>query len=228
MLNTIFSGLFGTTTLEVEVITFAVCIIVALGVGLFNAFIYTLSGDSSKSFVTTLAIIPAVICMIILMVNGNIGTGVAVAGAFSLVRFRSVPGTAREIGAIFISMGAGISLGMGYVGFAVLFVLLVSGFWFFVNKFGFGDKKAQTKTLRITIPENLNYSHVFDDLFDSFTEGAVLNSVKTSNMGSLYKLNYQITMKNAMLEKEFIDAIRCRNGNLEVSIASDINLNTEL
>lgn len=228
LLDTIFTSLFGTSTLDIEVITFVICIIAALGLGFFNAWMYTLSGSSSESFVTTLSIIPAIVCMIIMMVNGNIGTGVAVAGAFSLIRFRSVPGTAKEIGGIFIAMGTGISLGMGYVGFAVVFVLLVALFNYLVSKSSFGSATQEKRVLRVTIPEDLNYSNMFDDLFTIYTEGASLNSVKTSNMGSLYKLNYQISMKNAKLEKEFIDAIRCRNGNLEVSIAKEVSNQVEL
>ncbi len=228
LLDTIFAGLFGTSTLDVEVFTFIICIAFALGLGFFNAWMYTLSGSSSKSFVTTLSIIPAIVCMIIMMVNGNIGTGVAVAGAFSLIRFRSVPGTAKEIGGIFIAMGTGISLGMGYVGFAVIFVVLVALFNYLISKSNFGARTEEKRVLRITIPEDLNYSDMFDDLFALYTEGASLSSVKTSNMGSLYKLNYQISMKNAKLEKEFIDAIRCRNGNLEVSIAKEVSNSLEL
>ncbi|MFI3129304.1 MAG: DUF4956 domain-containing protein [Bacillota bacterium] len=228
LLDTIFASLFGTSSLDIAVITFVICIVAALGLGFFNAWMYTLSGSSSKSFVTTLSIIPAIVCMIIMMVNGNIGTGVAVAGAFSLIRFRSVPGTAKEIGGIFIAMGTGISLGMGYVGFAIIFVLLVALFNYLVSKSSFGSKTEEKRVLRVTIPEDLNYSNMFDDLFAIYTESASLSSVKTSNMGSLYKLNYQISMKNAQLEKEFIDAIRCRNGNLEVSIIKEISNQTEL
>lgn len=228
LLDTLFSGLFGTSTLDIEVFTFVICIAIALGVGFFNAWIHSLNGHSSKSFLTTLAVIPAVVCMIIMMVNGNIGTGVAVAGAFSLIRFRSVPGTAKEIGGIFIAMGAGISIGMGYIGFAVVFVLIVSTFIFLIGKSSFGGKTGDAKTLRITIPEGLNYSQVFDDLFAAYTNGAILNSVKTSNMGSLYKLSYQIYLKDNSLEKDFIDAIRCRNGNLEVSIAVAQSATNEL
>ncbi len=222
LLDNLFSSAFGTSSLDIGVFTFILCVAVALGLGIFNSWISTVGSNSSKSFATTLAVIPAVVCMIIMMVNGNIGTGVAVAGAFSLVRFRSVPGTAKEIGGIFIAMGAGISLGMGYIGFAIIFVLMVSLFGFFIGKVGFGGNAEESRSLRITIPEDLNYTQVFDDLFTAYTSNCKLQSVKTSNMGSLYKLNYKIKMKNAMHEKEFIDAIRCRNGNLEVSIATDI------
>lgn len=223
LLDTLFSSAYGTSSLDISVLTFILCIAVALGLGFFNAWISTIGSNSSKSFRTTLAVIPAVVCMIIMMVNGNIGTGVAVAGAFSLVRFRSVPGTAKEIGGIFVSMGAGIALGMGYIGFAVLFTVIVCCFGYFIAKVGFGGGENETRTLRITIPEDLNYTSVFDDLFTAFTSSTVLQSVKTSNMGSLYKLSYKIQLKDATHEKEFIDAIRCRNGNLEVSIMAEIN-----
>lgn len=155
-----------------------------------------------------------------MMVNGNVGAGVAVAGAFSLVRFRSAPGTAREIGTIFLAMGAGMVAGMGYLGYAVLVSLLLGFVMLFYQKIGLGEKRggSREKTLHITIPEDLDYTQVFDELLEKYTSAAEVVSVKTTNMGSLFKLTYQITLRNLMEEKELIDALRCRNGNLEISI----------
>jgi uncharacterized membrane protein YhiD involved in acid resistance len=155
------------------------------------------------------------------MVNGNVGAGVAVAGAFSLVRFRSVPGTAREIGTLFLAMAAGLICGMGYLGYAVLFSVVMGAAMVLLNQFGFGASKdgSAEKMLRITIPEDLNYSEIFDDLFAQYTSRCEVFSVKTTNMGSLFRLQYQITLRDEKKEKEFIDALRCRNGNLEISIA---------
>ena len=171
----------------------------------------------SRSFLVTLALLPAVVCVVIMMVNGNVGAGVAVAGAFSLVRFRSVPGTAREIATLFLAMAAGLICGMGYLGFALLFSLILGLVMYGLNHFAFPQKHPQ-KILRITIPEDLNYSDVFDDIFTSYTSTYNLVSVKTSNMGSLFKLQYHVTLKDDTTEKAFIDALRCRNGNLEIAL----------
>ena len=188
--------------------------------GLFLAFVYAFKSHYTRSFVVTLALLPAVVCVVIMMVNGNVGAGVAVAGAFSLVRFRSIPGTAKDIGTIFLAMGAGLIAGMGYLGLAVLFVLILGICMLVYNLLGLGigKKPSLDKTLRITIPEDLNYSEAFDDLFKQYTRRHEMISVKTTNMGSLYKLVYNITLKDMKKEKEFIDALRCRNGNLEIAI----------
>ena len=201
-------------------VVFIILVIVSLVLGGILALIHTYNNDYTKSFVMTLAILPAVVAVVILMVNGNIGAGVAVAGAFSLVRFRSAPGTAREIGAIFAAMGMGLIMGMGYIGYAALFTVLIGLAILIYAKLASGDKKDLHKVLKITIPENLNYSDVFDDIFKEYTKNYKLNQVKTSNMGSLFKLNYEIYLKDVSREKEFIDKLRTRNGNLEISIAN--------
>lgn len=169
----------------------------------------------------TLSLLPAIVCVVIMMVNGNVGAGVAVAGAFSLVRFRSVPGTAEEIGMLFLAMGAGLVAGMGYIAYGFLFVLLVGGVYLLYLKAGFGGKrKDRKKTLSITIPEELNYNEAFLEVFEGFAEETELIRVKTTNMGSLFRLTYHITLKKDVNEKEFIDQLRCRNGNLEIMISS--------
>ena len=201
-------------------VVFIILVIVSLVLGGILALIHTYNNDYTKSFVMTLAILPAVVAVVILMVNGNIGAGVTVAGAFSLVRFRSAPGTAREIGAIFAAMGMGLIMGMGYIGYAALFTFLIGLAMLIYAKLASGDKKDLHKVLKITIPENLNYSDVFDDIFKEYTKNYKLNQVKTSTMGSLFKLNYEIYLKDVSLEKEFIDKLRTRNGNLEISIAN--------
>ena len=163
-----------------------------------------------------------------MMVNGNVGAGVAVAGAFSLVRFRSVPGTAKEIGTIFLAMAAGLIAGMGYLGYAVLFSLIMGIVMLLLNILGVGthQKDTKDKTLKITIPEDLNYGGAFDDVFEKYTEKCEIVSVKTSNMGSLYKLTYHLNLKDTSEEKAFLDELRCRNGNLEISIArQEVNVN---
>lgn len=224
MLQSIFNGIFDSeTAVTISVKDFILCIFVSLGIGLFLAAVSTFRSRYTKSFFLTLTLLPAIVCVIIMMVNGNVGTGVAVAGAFSLVRFRSVPGSAREIAALFLAMGSGLIAGMGYLAFAVLFALLLGIVTLLLNLSKIGEKGAneQDKTLRITIPEDLNYTNIFDDLFDTYTRGASLTSVKSTNMGSMFRLTYRIMLKEPAMEKEFLDAIRCRNGNLEITLANE-------
>ena len=229
MLSNIFTGLFDTTaTTVISVPDFIICILVSLIIGAFITWVYTYKSRYTASFAITLAMLPAVVCIVIMMVNGNVGAGVAVAGAFSLVRFRSVPGTAKEIGTIFLAMAAGLIAGMGYLAFAVLFALIMGMVMFVLNISGIGTHTRATsdRTLRITIPEDLNYGSAFDDLFEKYLTACEVVSVKTTNMGSLYKLTYHITLKDLAMEKSFIDELRCRNGNLEIAIMQqEVNTN---
>ena len=222
MLENLFKGLFDSdVTAVISVTDFLLCLGCSLVLGLVMAFAYMHRTRYTKSFVVTLALLPAVVCVVIMLVNGNVGTGVAVAGAFSLVRFRSVPGTAKEICTLFLAMGAGLIAGMGYLGFAVLFTLILCGVFVLYNRLDFGAKKndATFKTLTITIPEDLNYANIFEDVFEEFTRCHELVRVKTTNMGSMFKLTYQVTLRDAAREKEMIDQLRCRNGNLEIAVS---------
>ena len=222
MIDSFFRGLFDTDMTRVILISdFLLCIGCSLLIGLILAFGYMYRSRFTKSFIATLALLPAVVCVVIMMVNGNVGAGVAVAGAFSLVRFRSVPGTAREITMLFLAMGAGLIAGMGYLGFAALFTLVMCLVSLLCSRLDLGTARnaATYKTLNITIPEDLNYSAVFDDLFAEYTTSHELIRVKTTNMGSLFRLTYNIALKDPVREKDMIDAIRCRNGNLEISVS---------
>lgn len=222
MLNNIFQGIFDdNTTLVDSVPGFLLCMGVSLLIGLFLAGIYTYKNRYTRSFLVTLAMLPAIVCMVIMMVNGNVGAGVAVAGAFSLVRFRSVEGTAKEIGAIFLAMSTGLAAGMGYLGHALLFAVIMGGVTLIYSKLNFGgNKKAvNDKVLRITIPEDLDYTGVFDEILAEYTVSHELMQVRTVNMGSLFKLTYQIVLRSREDEKELIDKLRCRNGNLEISVS---------
>ena len=222
MIETIFQGIFeGNTTETVAIGEFVACIAAALVIGLILTAAYCVRTRYTKSFVMTLALLPAAVCVVIMMVNGNVGAGVAVAGAFSLIRFRSVPGTAREIGSIFLAMGAGLMCGMGYLGYAVLFSVLMGAVMALYACLDFGTKKntARYKLLRITIPEDLDYTDVFEDLLCDYTKEHELVGVKTTNMGSMFRLTYTVTMKDPRKEKEMIDQLRCRNGNLEIGIS---------
>jgi len=231
MLENLFRGLFDTDLVAVISVTdFLLCLGCSLVLGLIMAFAYMYRTRYTKSFVITLALLPAVVCVVIMLVNGNVGTGVAVAGAFSLVRFRSVPGTAKEICTLFLAMGAGLIAGMGYLGFAVLFTLVMCAVFVLYNCLDFGTKKnaATFKTFTITIPEDLDYSGVFDDIFAEFTRSHDLVRVKTTNMGSMFKLTYHVELRDAAKEKEMIDKMRCRNGNLEIAVSKQETVGTEL
>ena len=231
MLENLFKGLFDTDlTAVISVTDFLPCLGVSLVIGILMAFAYMYRTRYTKSFVVTLALLPAVVCVVIMMVNGNVGTGVAVAGAFSLVRFRSVPGTAKEICTLFLAMGAGLIAGMGYLGFAVLFTAVMCIMFVLYNRLDFGTKKnaAAFKTFTITIPEDLDYSGVFDDIFSKFTTSHDLVRVKSTNMGSMFKLTYNIMLRDVTREKEMIDKIRCRNGNLEIAVSKQETVGTEL
>lgn len=230
-METLFKGIFDSElTSVISIADFILCIGVSLIIGLIIAFSYMYKTRYTKSFVVTLALLPAVVCVVIMMVNGNVGTGVAVAGAFSLVRFRSVPGTAKEIGTLFLAMGAGLIAGMGYLGYAVLFSVIMCAIFMVYNQLEFGSKKnaATYKTISITIPEDLDYSDVFDEIFSLYTSSYELTTVKTTNMGSMFRLTYDIILKDATKEKEFIDKIRCRNGNLEINVSKQSTMSMEL
>ena len=218
----LFQGIFesGNTTV-IGIGDFLICICVSLVIGVILAGAYMFRTRYTKSFVATLAMLPAIVCVVIMMVNGNVGTGVAVAGAFSLVRFRSVPGTAKEIGALFMAMGTGLITGMGYLGFAVVFAVILALVTMFLSLIDFGASKKTGlyKTLRITIPEDLDYTGVFDEIFEEYTKSCELTQVRTTNMGSLFRLTYDMILKDPLAEKEMIDKLRCRNGNLEISIS---------
>ena len=231
MIQELFRGLFDTDTATVISLTdFLLCIAASLAAGAWLAFCYTRRCRYTHSFLLTLAMLPAVVCVVIMMVNGNVGTGVAVAGAFSLVRFRSVPGTAREITVLFLAMGAGLIAGMGYLAYSLLFALIL-GLVCLLSaylKLGTGKNNALYKTLSITIPEDLDYSEVFEDILSTYTTRHELTRVKTTNMGSLFRLTYDVTMKKGASEKQMLDELRCRNGNLEISVSRQETLVTEL
>lgn len=228
MLNGLFAGIFESSE-SIPVGSFLLCIAISLLIGAALAYVYSIGAKHSRSFLTTLALLPSVVCVIIMMVNGNVGAGVAVAGAFSLVRFRSLPGTAREIGAIFIAMGAGLMAGMGYLGLAVLFTIILCAATLLAGRLAaVGKPEAPGKVLHITIPENLDYSGVFDGILNKYTDKYELINVKTTNMGSLFKLTYHVTLKSDASEKAMIDELRCRNGNLEIQMSMQETAAAEL
>lgn len=192
--------------------------VVALICGFIIAVSYMIKNRCSQSYAITLVLLPAIVELVIILVNGNIGAGIAVAGAFSLVRFRSVEGTGREITSIFLAMAIGLATGMGYVGIAVLFTVGICIISYLLNVFHFGQDNNKVRTLNITIPENLDFEGKFEDLFDKYLKTYEYVSVKTTNMGSLYKLTLEVVIKEDVSIKEFLDELRTRNGNLDISI----------
>ena len=218
MTTSIFAGTLSSGTLTAG--QFLLLFAAAIALGLIIALVYSRCGDCTKSFAVALALLPGIVCVVILMVSGSIGAGVAVAGTFSLVRFRSAPGTAREILAVFLAMAAGLACGMGCVAVAAVSTVLVCLLYALLSRSHFGEEKNgdRHRTMHITVPESLEYAGAFDDIFDTYTESRRLVHVKTTSLGSLNRLTYDIMLRRAGEEKAFIDALRCRNGNLEISL----------
>lgn len=196
--------------------SFLICVLSALVLGLLTALVFTARSYHTGSLTISLALLPPVVTVVIMLVNGNVGAGLAVAGTFALVRFRSVPGTAREITGLFLSVSLGLACGMGYVGLAALFFVIMGATVLILGRLRFGESSPACRQLKITIPENLDYEGLFDDLFQQYTLSHELVRVKTTNMGTLYELCYEVRLKDTGISKAFLDEIRCRNGNLTV------------
>lgn len=230
-MEALLSGIYDTqTATAVSLANFGMATAVSLILGMAIAITYMHETRYTKSFVVTLALLPAIICVIIMMVNGSIGTGIAVAGAFSLVRFRSVPGTAKEICTLFLAMASGLITGTGYLGIAAIFTAIMCLAFLLLNKLDFGYKRNadKYKSIRVVVPEDLDYTGVFDDVFREYTSSCELVQVKTTNMGSMFRLTYDVVLKDPSREKELIDRLRCRNGNLEINVSRQATAATEL
>ena len=220
-------SLFDNTNSSVELWTILVCTLVSIILGIIIAYTHKKTSKYSKNFLITLAILPVLVQTVIIMVNGNLGTSIAIVGAFSLVRFRSLPGTSKEILSVFFAMVIGLATGMGHIFFATIMTIIVSLSIIVFNKLKFFDLNPNIKTLKIIIPENLDYTNMFDEIFEKYVKEYALEQVKTANMGSLFELKYYITFKPNINEKEFIDEIRIRNGNLKISLSHE-NDGTEM
>jgi len=223
-----FTSILNASTETLSVTNAMLCILASLVLGFIISLTYMSGKNYSKNFVTTLVIMPVLVQIVIMLVNGNLGTGVAVMGAFGLVRFRSVPGSSKEISFIFFAMAVGIATGMGYIAFAFAITVIICLVFLILNKISFGGSKAQDRKLKITIPEDLDYTSIFDDLFDKYTASYELEKVKTTNLGSMMELNYKLSIKNVDEEKKFIDELRCRNGNLTIILSRSPAQNDEL
>ena len=217
MLETIFSPIY-TSTSDITTTVYVICSLASLVLGAVIAWAAGYKSRQSKSFMLALLLIPVIVQMVIMLVNDNVGAGVAVMGAFSLVRFRSAPGSAKEIVSIFLAMATGLATAKGYLALAAVFVIVVCLIMVLSNFITVKEKDDLMRVLRITIPEDLNYAHEFDDLFEKYTKQSKLMNVKTTNMGSLYKLSYQVELNSEDIVQAFIDDLRCRNGNLEISM----------
>lgn len=205
-----------SSTLSIE--TFGICIATSLILGFIISYLHMKTTRTNKNFVSTLFILPTLVAMVILLVNGNLGTSVAALGVFSFVRFRSIPGNSREIMDVFFAMAIGLAVGTGYIGFASLFTVVISLILFLIYKMNYGEDKNNNKILKILIPEDLDYTNCFDEEFMRYLNKYELTQSKTVNMGSIYELTYLINIKSNINEKEFMDKIRIKNGNLKVSI----------
>ena len=216
MLDILFNPIYSDTF---NLLTYLICTVTSLILGAVIAWTSGLKSKQSKSLMLALFVLPAIVQTVIMLVNGSVGTGVAVMGAFSLVRFRSVPGSAKDIVSIFLAMATGLATAMGYIFLAALFVVVLCLVIIISGLIKIPEKDDLCRELRITVPEDLNYAHSFDDLFDKYTKNSKLLTVKTTNMGSLYKLIYKVELKDEESVQSFIDDLRCRNGNLEIAIA---------
>ena len=226
MLSHLFYDIFTDTAVDPAMMMLAIG--VSLLLGLVVAKVYQFKTVYSKSFVMSLALLPTLIAIVIFLVNGSLGAGVAVMGAFSLIRFRSAPGGAKELVSIFLVMTIGIAIGMGYLVFATVFTLIMSLVMLLLEVVNFGQMKHSMRQLTIVIPESLDYESIFDDIFNKAVNHVELANVKTSDMGSLFKIKYIIQLNGRMTEKELIDALRTRNGNLEIAISRYITKENEL
>ncbi len=220
MLETIFNTTSASTPTSLSSAVLTISISFILGGMISWIYMKTCNkGSYSQSFSITLILVPTVIAIIILLIGSNVARAFSLAGAFSIIRFRSAPGDPKDIGYVLFSMAAGLACGVTLYLYAILFTTFLCSLMLILHLFKFGEKKVSQKILKITIPEDLNYEAAFDEVFEEFTTAYDLRKIKTTDLGSLYELVYLITMDNSMNQKEFLDAIRCRNGNLNITLS---------
>lgn len=208
------TSIFHAGTFDVQSV--AIALASGLILGLVISVVYHITSEEPGRFAVVIAAMPLLVTAVIMIVNGNLGTSVAVLGAFGLVRFRSAAGSAWEIVFLFFSMAVGLAVGMGFITLAVIITVAVGLMLLLLERSGYGKGVSRNRELKITIPEDLNYSRLFDDLFQRYTKKAEFRRVKTTNMGTMYELDYRVELRRPEEEKELIDQIRCRNGNLTV------------
>ena len=216
------TNLFNNTSSSLDLSSLIICAITSIVLGLLIAITHKYTSKYTKGYLTTIAILPFLIQIVIILVNGNLGTGVAIMGAFSLVRFRSLPGNAREILTVFFAMTVGLAIGCGYIAFSAIITIIGCLCLLLYNKVNLFNRSNREKILRIVIPEDLDYTEVFNDIFNTYTKKSELEQVKTINMGSMFELRYRIFLKDKTNEKKLIDDIRVKNGNLKITLSHAI------
>lgn len=215
MLTNILSS--GTSSLSLIILS-----LMAIVLGFVVALVHKKTSKYNKNFLTTLTLLPLLVMAVILIVNDSLGMSVAVAGTFGLIRFRSVPGTSKEILSVFFAMAIGLALGAGYILLAPAITVLASIVLLVLNGVKIFEKNSSEKYLKIVMPENLDYTNVFDDVMKKYTESYSLVQVKTTNLGSMFELKYNVVIKNGVNEKKFIDDLRTKNGNLKIGLSSEV------
>lgn len=221
MFDTIFTGTMSSSDLSINANSVFISISIALVMGILVCMTYLVSTpkrERSSSFVLSLIILPSLVAVVIILIGGNIARAFSMAGIFTLVRFRSIPGDSKDISYVFLSMAIGLSLGLGYLTLSSVITVIICAVIVIVNKFTAGRIKQKEKRLRITIPEDMNYEGTFEDILIKYTDYHEMKRVKTTNMGTMFELYYDIMIKKGMSEKEFIDELRCRNGNLTIQL----------
>ncbi|MCP1423720.1 putative membrane protein [Paenibacillus sp. DS2363] len=218
MLDSLFSSALTDTNLTFNnaVITIGLAIILGLIISL--TYMKTNQRTYSQSFTLTMVVLPVIVAIIILLIGSNIARAFSLAGAFSIIRFRSAPGDPKDIAYVLFTMASGLACGVGAFGYAVLFTIILCVLMFVLSRFNFGGKKSQLKTLKVTIPENLSYEEALNEVFHTFSVPFDLKKIRTTELGSLYELVYSVTIHESVSQKEFLDAIRTRNGNLDISL----------
>lgn len=218
MLDSLFSSALTDTNLTFNnaVITIGLAIILGLIISL--TYMKTNQSTYSQSFTLTMVVLPVIVAIIILLIGSNIARAFSLAGAFSIIRFRSAPGDPKDIAYVLFTMASGLACGVGAFGYAVLFTIILCVLMFVLSRFNFGGKKNQLKTLKVTIPENLSYEEALNEVFHTFNVPFDLKKIRTTELGSLYELVYSVTIHESVSQKEFLDAIRTRNGNLDISL----------
>lgn len=214
-----FNSIFDTSSTGLSITTGLICAGVALVLGIIIAITHMKTSQTTKGFLTTLATLPLLVMAVMIMINGNLGTSIAILGAFSLIRFRSIQGQAKELLSVFFAMMVGLACGMGHVLFAVVITAISVVAILFFSYTDFLEPNKKQRVLKIVVPEDLDYEEVFNDVFEKYTKRAELVRMKTMNMGSLYKLTYDVTMKKDVKEKDFLDELRVKNCNLKVLLS---------
>ncbi len=222
------TSLFNNVSSNIDLASILLCTVTSLILGIVVAFTHALTSKSSKNFLVTLSVLPILVEVVMLMVNGNLGTSVAILGAFGLIRFRSVPGTSKEILSVFFAMAVGLATGMGHIWFAVIMTVIVALAIIVLSKIPIFGLAKPTQVLKITIPEDLDYTTAFDEVFTQYLSSYELQKARTTDMGSLFDLSYQVVLKSDTNEKEFVDAVREHNGNLRVILSSPMPNEAEI